>query len=78
MGRSVSSSQDSSGSAGPKSKRALASLGRQLVGVAGSALLLGLYARGGYAWPFGFLALVPWLLALNAMRTLTARLPVRC
>jgi apolipoprotein N-acyltransferase len=67
----VSSSQGSSGSPDSKSKRALASLGRQLVGISGSALLLGLYARGGNAWPLGFLALVPWLVALNAMRTLT-------
>ena len=66
----MSSSPGSSGSADPKSKGVRASLGRQIVGIAGSALLLGLYARGGYAWPFGFVALVPWLVALNAVRTL--------
>lgn len=30
-----------------------------------SALLLALYAQGGWAWPLGFVALVPWLLALD-------------
>jgi len=33
-----------------------------------SALLLGLYARGGMAWPLGFIVLVPWLLALTTQR----------
>jgi apolipoprotein N-acyltransferase len=70
----VSSSLGSSGSADPKNKRAWPPLARQIVGIAGSALLLGLYARGGYAWPFGLLALVPWLVALNAVRTLTLAL----
>lgn len=37
-----------------------------------SGLLLGLYARGGNAYLFGFIALVPWLLALDA-RTSLAR-----
>ena len=27
--------------------------------------MLGLYARGGHAWSLGFIALVPWLLALD-------------
>ncbi len=31
--------------------------------------MLGLYAQGGNAYLFGFIALVPWLLALNATRT---------
>jgi apolipoprotein N-acyltransferase len=74
MRRRVSSSQGSSGSADPKGKRVLASFGRQLVGIAGSALMIGLYARGGDTWPLGFLALVPWLLALGALRTLTGAL----
>jgi apolipoprotein N-acyltransferase len=41
-----------------------------LAGLTASALLLGLYARVGAAWPLGFVALAPWLLALNATRTL--------
>ena len=40
-----------------------------LAGVLASGLLLALYARGGGAWPLGFVALVPWLLALDASRT---------
>ena len=47
---------------------------RHVAGVLASALLLGLYARGGYAWALGFVALVPWLLALNAVRTLRGSL----
>ena len=35
-----------------------------------SGLLLGLYARGGNAYLFGFIALVPWLLALDARDSL--------
>ena len=34
-----------------------------LAGIAASALLLGLYARGGHAWPLGFIVLLPWLLS---------------
>ena len=29
-------------------------------------MLLGLYARGGHAWGLGFVALVPWLIVLDA------------
>jgi apolipoprotein N-acyltransferase len=43
-----------------------------LAGALASALLLGLYARGGAAWPLGFVALVPWLLALDASRARAA------
>lgn len=43
--------------------------GRSLVGILVSALLFGLYARGGMAWPLGFVALVPWLLVLDRGRT---------
>lgn len=32
-------------------------------------LLVGLYARGGAAWPLGFVMLVPWLRALDASHT---------
>lgn len=42
---------------------------RTLAGVAASAALLTLYARGGYAWVLGFVLLVPWLLAVDAART---------
>lgn len=42
---------------------------RVLAGVAASASLLALYARGGYAWVLGFVLLVPWLLALNTANT---------
>lgn len=38
-------------------------------GILASALLLGLYARGGHGFALGFVALVPWLLALNATPT---------
>jgi apolipoprotein N-acyltransferase len=38
--------------------------------VLASAILLGLYARGGMAWVLGFVALVPWLWALDANRAL--------
>ncbi|HYE88548.1 MAG TPA: apolipoprotein N-acyltransferase, partial [Vicinamibacterales bacterium] len=41
----------------------------RLLGIAASAVLLGLYARGGLAWTLGFIALVPWLLTLDAERT---------
>lgn len=54
--------------------RATAALGTQLAGIAASTLLLALYASGGNAWPLGFVALVPWLFALNAARTLLAAL----
>mgnify|MGYP002379464016 CR=1 FL=1 len=40
-----------------------------LAGIAASAVLLGLYAHGGHAWPLGFVALLPWLLTLNQART---------
>ena len=41
---------------------------RMLAGVAASALLCALYARGGLLLPLGFVALVPWLLALEGTR----------
>lgn len=47
---------------------------RVLAGVVATASLLGLYARGGYAWTLGFVLLVPWLLALNATRTVVGAL----
>lgn len=42
---------------------------RRLAGIAASAVLLGLYAKGGLAWPLGFVALVPWLLSLDLARS---------
>lgn len=45
---------------------------QSVAGLLASSLLLALYARGGPAWWLGFVALVPWLLALNAARS-TAR-----
>lgn len=45
-----------------------------MAGVLASALLLGLYARGGLAWVLGFVALVPWLRSLDANRTLAGAL----
>lgn len=65
----MSLSPASSGIAPPERKTALAALGWPLLGIVGSALLLGLYARGGLAWPLGFIALVPWLLTLGTART---------
>lgn len=55
-------------------KPAHRSFWRALAGIAGSALLLGLYARGGSYWPLGFVALLPWLLALDATRSLRGAL----
>jgi apolipoprotein N-acyltransferase len=63
-------SQDSSGPAQTSPTRVLTKLAWPLAGIAGSALLLGLYARGGSAWPLGFIALVPWMLTLNRVQTL--------
>ncbi|TXK60993.1 apolipoprotein N-acyltransferase [Alkalisalibacterium limincola] len=40
-----------------------------LGGILGSAVLLALYARGGHALVLGFIVLVPWLLALDATRS---------
>lgn len=47
---------------------------RVLAGSAASAVLLGLYARGGHAWVLGFVALVPWLLAADGTRTVAGAL----
>lgn len=45
-----------------------------LAGVLTSALLLGLYARGGIGWMLAPILLVPWLLALDVQRSLRASL----
>lgn len=52
----------------------MVAVGWPLLGIIASALLLGLYARGGVAWPLGFIALLPWLLALDTARTLKGSL----
>ena len=49
---------------------------RAAAGIAASALLSFLYARGGLAWPLGFVALVPWLLSLDARDSLARTLLV--
>ena len=46
--------------------------GRMAAGILASAVLACLYARGGAGWLLGFVALVPWLRALDASRTLAA------
>jgi apolipoprotein N-acyltransferase len=51
-------------------RHALTRAGLALAGVAASALLLAAYARGH--WWLGFILLVPWLLALDRARSLTA------
>ncbi|KQZ65533.1 apolipoprotein acyltransferase [Lysobacter sp. Root559] len=43
---------------------------RSIAGILATAVLLGLYARGGPAWGLGFVALVPWLLVLDTDRTM--------
>lgn len=40
-----------------------------IAGLLASSVLLALYVRGGLSWMLGFVALVPWLLALDAART---------
>jgi apolipoprotein N-acyltransferase len=45
-----------------------------LAGIVASAVLLAVYARGGPAWMLGFCVLVPWLLTLNGLRTLSGAL----
>lgn len=47
---------------------------RALAGILATAVLLGLYARGGFAWVLGFVALVPWLLVLDRGATLRGAL----
>lgn len=47
---------------------------RMLAGIVTSAALLGLYACGDRAWVLGFVALVPWLLASNATRSIVGAL----
>jgi apolipoprotein N-acyltransferase len=42
--------------------------GGRWAGIVASALLCGLYARGGAGWVLGFVALVPWLRGLDGLR----------
>ena len=51
----------------------IARAGGQLIGVAASATLLGLYARFDIA-VLGFVALVPWLIGLERIHSLRAAL----
>lgn len=44
------------------------------VGLFASVVLFALYARIPQAWPLGFVGLVPWLLALNRLRSLRGAL----
>ena len=43
-------------------------------GILASAVLFGLYARGGAGWLLGFVALVPWLRSLDANQSLAGAL----
>ena len=47
---------------------------RRAAALAASALLAFFYARGGPAWPLGFVAFVPWLLALDGETSLARSL----
>jgi apolipoprotein N-acyltransferase len=47
---------------------------RMVAGLVASAVLAGLYARGGIAWVLGFVALVPWLRTLDANRSFAGAL----
>lgn len=49
--------------------RVRASRWQAVAGIAVSSLLLAVYARGGPAFALGFVALVPWLWALDGART---------
>jgi len=49
-----------------------------VAGILASAILSGLYARGGTGWLLGFVALVPWLRTLDATRTLAGTLLGAC
>ncbi|MEO5961913.1 MAG: apolipoprotein N-acyltransferase [Thermomonas sp.] len=43
-------------------------------GLIASAVLAGVYARGGHAWLLGLVMLVPWMLALESRNTVAASL----
>ena len=47
---------------------------RVVAAILASAAMAALYARGGAAWPLGFVFLVPWLRLLDASCTLSATL----
>ena len=46
----------------------------QWIGLLVSAILLALYVQGGTAWLLGFVALVPWMRALDLHRSLASAL----
>lgn len=50
------------------------SAARISAGILATAVMSGLYARGGAGWLLGFVFLVPWLRALDASRTLAGKL----
>ena len=50
------------------------SSGRILVGIVASAVMSGLCVRGGAGWMLCFVILVPWIRALDAIRTLAGTL----
>jgi apolipoprotein N-acyltransferase len=54
------------------------SAGRTLAGIVASAVLAGLYVRGGAGWLLGFVFLVPWLRVLDGRRSLPAMLVGSC
>ncbi len=58
----------------PAHARAIGEVVRVLLGVAGGGLLIAAYAKGGWAWPFGLVMLVPWLWTLDRLRSLRATL----
>ena len=47
---------------------------RALAGIVISALLLGVYARGGWGFVLGFVALVPWVIGLQSCTRLRGSL----
>lgn len=51
---------------------------RVLGGILASAVMAGLYARGGAGWMLGFVFLVPWLRTLDDKRPLASKLLCAC
>ncbi|WP_460842738.1 apolipoprotein N-acyltransferase [Noviherbaspirillum agri] len=51
---------------------------RMLAAIVASAILAGLYVRGGAGWFLGFVFLVPWLRTLDANRSLAGTLLSAC
>jgi len=57
---------------------AMARLTYSVAGILASAILAGLYVRGGAGWILGFVILVPWLRVLDANRSFAATLLWSC